>query len=182
MGFIRCAWFSHADYSICCTSCPYANGIVYISHHLHRVPSLPAPERSKTHNRIIDLYNFIVLDLVHFAIVTLIYVPCYASKLFSTSQINPETGEKQIKTEAMNHHDAMLFPFIGSAALVSLYLAYKFLPAYWVNLLLTTYLSLFGCVAMGESFLTVVVRCQLPTLTDCLTLFHFCSIPKLSDV
>lgn len=51
----------------------------------------------------------------------------------------------------------MLFPFIGSAALLSLYVAYRFLPAYWVNLLLTLYLSLFGCVATGETLMSIVV-------------------------
>eukprot|EP00386_Alphamonas_edax_P014735 GDKI01045126.1.p1 GENE.GDKI01045126.1~~GDKI01045126.1.p1 ORF type:complete len:402 (-),score=146.22 GDKI01045126.1:129-1262(-) len=78
----------------------------------------------------------------------IIYIGAHGSlKLFET---DPTTGEKK-NGETMTHHDAMLFPVVGSVALFSLYLAYKFLSAYWVNLLLTTYLSVLGVAAIGET-------------------------------
>eukprot|EP00745_Piridium_sociabile_P020917 TRINITY_DN32269_c0_g1_i3.p1 TRINITY_DN32269_c0_g1~~TRINITY_DN32269_c0_g1_i3.p1 ORF type:complete len:358 (+),score=36.35 TRINITY_DN32269_c0_g1_i3:208-1281(+) len=39
------------------------------------------------------------------------------------------------------------FPFFGSASLLSLYVAYKFLSPYWVNVLLSVYLAILGSVA-----------------------------------
>lgn len=74
------------------------------------------------------------------------------------SQVDPVTGERQVKTEAMTKNDAMLFPFIGSTALLGLYFAYKFLSPYWVNLLITLYLTFFGCAALGETFTSITVR------------------------
>lgn len=97
----------------------------------------------------------VLLQMVLYTL-PIIYIGSHLSLL--QKEINPETGEKQIKTEALTHHDAMLFPFIGSAALLSLYVAYRFLPAYWVNLLLTLYLSLFGCVATGETLMSIVEK------------------------
>lgn len=71
-----------------------------------------------------------------------------------------------MKTEAMTHHDAMLFPFIGSACLLLLYIAYKFFPAEWVNFLLTAYLSVFGCVAVGETIYGILVSLFLKSFTE----------------
>ncbi|PFH37167.1 putative minor histocompatibility antigen h13 [Besnoitia besnoiti] len=67
------------------------------------------------------------------------------------NEIDEITGEKANKSEAMNHTDAMLFPVFGSIALCSLYVAYKFLDASWVNFLLTLYLTAIGVVALAET-------------------------------
>lgn len=86
----------------------------------------------------------------------IIYIGAHLS--LQQKEIDPVTGERQVKTESMTKHDAMLFPFIGSTALLGLYFAYKFLSAYWVNLLITLYLTFFGCAALGETFTSMAVK------------------------
>mmetsp|Transcript_29144 Transcript_29144/g.74031 ORF Transcript_29144/g.74031 Transcript_29144/m.74031 type:complete len:392 (-) Transcript_29144:176-1351(-) len=63
---------------------------------------------------------------------------------------DPSTG-KAAKVETVSKKDAMLFPVIGSVALFSMYLAYKVFGTYWVNVLLTTYLTCVGLVALAET-------------------------------
>ncbi|KAK9171907.1 Signal peptide peptidase family protein [Cryptosporidium meleagridis] len=85
---------------------------------------------------------------------SIIYIGSYLS--LSQTIIDPKTGEKDRSTESLSRKDAMMFPVIGSVALFSLYLAYKFLPTYWVNLLLTSYLFIIGAVALMETILQFV--------------------------
>lgn len=93
---------------------------------------------------------------------SIIYIGSYLS--LSQTIIDPKTGEKDRSTESLSRKDAMMFPVIGSAALFSLYLAYRFLPTYWVNMLLTSYLFLIGAVALMETILQfvsiVVYKCD----------------------
>ncbi|KAH8738672.1 shanti/Ykl100cp/Minor histocompatibility antigen H13-like [Cryptosporidium ryanae] len=86
--------------------------------------------------------------------VSIIYIGSFLS--LSQTVINPVTGEKNKSTESLTRKDAMLFPVIGSGALFSLYLAYRFLPAYWVNLLLTSYLFIIGAFALMETIIQFV--------------------------
>ncbi|KAJ1607177.1 presenilin-like protein [Cryptosporidium canis] len=85
---------------------------------------------------------------------SIIYIGSYMS--LSQTIIDPNTGEKDRSTESLSRKDAMMFPIIGSGALFSLYLAYKFLPTYWVNLLLTSYLFIIGAIALMETILQFV--------------------------
>jgi minor histocompatibility antigen H13 len=59
--------------------------------------------------------------------------------------------------ESMTHQDAMKFPFIGSAVLVSLYLAFKFLPKELLNNLLSAYFLFFGVFAMAWTLRPIVL-------------------------
>lgn len=52
----------------------------------------------------------------------------------------------------MKKKDVYMFPIFGSAALLSLYLIYKFLPKEWVNLVVRVYFMVIGFVAMGATF------------------------------
>merc|ERR1719313_706787 len=45
----------------------------------------------------------------------------------------------------------MMFPIVGSCALFSMFIAFKFLGKEWVNFLVTTYLTIIGVVALAES-------------------------------
>ncbi|KAL3127430.1 presenilin-like protein [Cryptosporidium hominis] len=93
---------------------------------------------------------------------SIIYIGSYLS--LSQTIIDPKTGEKDRSTESLSRKDAMMFPVISSIALFSLYLAYKFLPVYWVNLLLTSYLFIIGAVALMETILQfisiVIYKCD----------------------
>lgn len=54
------------------------------------------------------------------------------------------------------HQDAMKFPFIGSAVLVSLFAAFRFLPKHWVNAALTLYFVVLGTAALAATVLPFV--------------------------
>ncbi|KAH7647592.1 Minor histocompatibility antigen H13-like presenilin peptidase family [Cryptosporidium bovis] len=86
--------------------------------------------------------------------VSIIYIGSFLS--LSQTVINPITGEKCKSTESLTRKDAMLSPVIGSVALFSLYLAYRFLPTYWVNLLLTSYLFIIGTFTLMETLMQFV--------------------------
>jgi len=95
--------------------------------------------------------NFVIIPvIVQMLLYTLaiLYIACHQSlRMFDR---NPETGEQQ-EVEAVSTKDAMLFPFIGSGALLTLYLVYKFVGKYWVNMLLNAYLTILGIAALGET-------------------------------
>lgn len=63
-------------------------------------------------------------------------------------EIDEKTGEKKFKSDNITKHDAVLFPVIGSAALLTLYFAYKFLDPFYVNFLLTVYLTFAGVFSL----------------------------------
>lgn len=81
-------------------------------------------------------------------------------------QSHDEDGKKVDGIETMTQKDAMMFPFVGSFALCSLYFAYKFLGQYWVNMFLSSYLTLFGIIALGETLHPVLGPLFPQKLTD----------------
>jgi len=58
--------------------------------------------------------------------------------------------------EVMSASDAYRFPFVGSAALFSLYTAFKYLDPEWVNFLISFYFTFAGALAVASSFGPVV--------------------------
>ncbi|XP_026191322.1 signal peptide peptidase [Cyclospora cayetanensis] len=94
----------------------------------------------------------------------IIYVGSHLS--LKQNEVDAITGEKVNRGESMDRTDAMLFPVFGSIALFSLYLAYKFLGAVWVNMLLTLYLSGVGLVALGETIFAVARPLCSPSFHD----------------
>ena len=56
----------------------------------------------------------------------------------------------------MVRQDAMKFPFIGSAVLVSLFMLFKFLPKDLINAVLTTYFVLLGTFAITATLLPFI--------------------------
>jgi len=76
----------------------------------------------------------------------------YIGSHHSLSLLDSESATgRSVKVETVSKRDAMLFPVIGSVALFSMYLAYKFFGAFWVNMLLTTYLTCVGLVALAQT-------------------------------
>lgn len=61
-------------------------------------------------------------------------------------------GAKAHETEVLSMNDAYKFPFVGSAALFGLYLAFKFCDKDTVNLVLSLYFSVVGVFALTGSF------------------------------
>lgn len=102
---------------------------------------------------VLFLTNFVIIPVFFQMILytfPIIYVGAHLS--LKQNEIDPITGEMPNKNDSMDHKDAILFPVFGSVALCSLYMAYKFLDPYYVNLLLTSYLTLIGTIASGETF------------------------------
>ena len=58
--------------------------------------------------------------------------------------------------EIMKKEDAMKFPLVGSLALFSIYLAFKYLGKEWVNFLLGFYFSLVGLITLSIFCLPIV--------------------------
>eukprot|EP00762_Andalucia_godoyi_P001180 ANDGO_02117.mRNA.1 Signal peptide peptidase 2 len=59
---------------------------------------------------------------------------------------------------AMSHRDATMFPFIASGALFGLFLAFKFLPKEYVNMILSGYFLFLGAFALRETILPFLVQ------------------------
>ena len=89
---------------------------------------------------------------IHPAIMTaistclLVYVGC----TFST-KICTITGDKQKEgIETMKQKDAWIFPIMGSAVLLGLYLLFKFFNEKYLNILLHIYFTLIGAFSIGQ--------------------------------
>lgn len=87
----------------------------------------------------------LILQMFLYTFIT-IYVGSHDS--LKQLEIDENTGEKKYKSDNITKHDAILFPIIGSAALLTLYCAYKFLDPYYVNFLLTIYLTFAGVFSL----------------------------------
>lgn len=89
---------------------------------------------------------------------SIIYIGSHLS--LKQKEIDPVSGEKLTQHETLTYKDAMIFPVVASLGLLSLYLAYKLLSPYWVNLLLTVYMAV---LAVG-----VVCEVSSPIMDTCL--------------
>lgn len=72
----------------------------------------------------------------------IIYIGCHRS--LALLQTDEKTGEAVVERETLTKEDAMKFPIIGSVALGTLYVAFKYLDKDWVNFLLSLYFSVIG--------------------------------------
>ena len=89
---------------------------------------------------------------IHPAIMTavstclLVYVGC----TFSTKICLIEGDKQKEGIETMQQKDAWLFPVIGSAVLLGLYLLFKFFNEKYLNILLHIYFTLIGSFSIGQ--------------------------------
>jgi minor histocompatibility antigen H13 len=90
------------------------------------------------------LSYFILIPVSLNLIVTstlIIYIGCHRSLgLLETGS----DGKAVIERETLSKEDAYKFPIIGSFALGSLYIAFKYFDKEWVNFLLSVYFSIVG--------------------------------------
>ena len=73
---------------------------------------------------------------------------------------------KRKNTETMTQKDAMLFPVFGSLALLSLYLAYKFIGKWLLNLLLSAYIIILGTAAVAETIEPMIAEILPSSFND----------------
>jgi minor histocompatibility antigen H13 len=80
----------------------------------------------------------------------IVFIGCHQSLNLLVHKIK-EDGTKQ-EQEVLTRADALKFPLIGSAALGSLYLAFKYVDKETVNLIISVYFCLVGAFALTGSF------------------------------
>jgi minor histocompatibility antigen H13 len=73
-------------------------------------------------------------------------------KIHGRSQADHEEEEEKEVGDVISLKEAYRFPLLGSLALCSLYLAYKYLPKEWLNLLIGLYFAGMGVLAVSRSF------------------------------
>jgi hypothetical protein len=61
-------------------------------------------------------------------------------------------------TEQMETKDAYMFPVIGSAVLLSLYLVFRFVPKEYINLIIKAYFFVFGTAVLQHRFYTIIAQ------------------------
>ncbi|CZU00266.1 signal peptide peptidase [Plasmodium falciparum NF54] len=101
----------------------------------------------------IILSKFVVIPLMA-QMFLYTFITIYIGSHDSLKQL--EIDDKTKKSDNITAYDAMMFPVIGSAALLTLYFAYKFLDPFYVNLLLTLYLTLAGVFSLQGVFTTIL--------------------------
>lgn len=75
----------------------------------------------------------------------ILYAACHESIILLHRD---EHGESSADRETMKAEDAYQFPLVGSASLFGLYLAFKYLGAEYVNILIGAYFGMVGTVAI----------------------------------
>jgi len=97
-----------------------------------------------------------------------IFVHPYLQMLLSacgTVFIGCVRSVKEKKTEAMTHHDAYMFPVIGSCVLFSLYILIKFVSKEYLNLLLGIYFAGLGVLVAHASLAPFLAPLLPPALS-----------------
>ena len=77
---------------------------------------------------------------------------------------SPDSEDGAPQGEVMSFSDAVRFPFVGSAALFSLYCAFKYLDPAWVNFIISFYFTAVGACAIGVTFQPVIESVLPPSL------------------
>ena len=101
----------------------------------------------------------IIPYVVHLIVLVtaILYVACHSS-LILLEEVSAEDKANGVttQTETLRQEDAYQFPLLGSASLLSLYLAFKFLDKDWVNFLISFYFCAVGCFALYATLASLV--------------------------
>eukprot|EP00882_Tetradesmus_deserticola_P009304 GHRQ01009815.1.p1 GENE.GHRQ01009815.1~~GHRQ01009815.1.p1 ORF type:complete len:374 (+),score=132.59 GHRQ01009815.1:811-1932(+) len=101
-----------------------------------------------------------VLLLVLSLLPTVVYIP-YSLSVVLHAALTVYVGSwRSVKAEppqeSMTHRDAMKFPIVGSCVLFGLFLCFRYIPKWLVNLLLSGYITLLGAFAINAVTLPFV--------------------------
>jgi minor histocompatibility antigen H13 len=100
----------------------------------------------------------IVVNLVVFTLVP-IYVGSLRSRKLSPWWTEKDPDEEELSV--LDQEEAVKFPLVASAVLVSLYLCIKFFGKEIINFLISTYLVLIGAYAVKYYFYLIVKKMQI---------------------
>ncbi|EER12516.1 multi-pass transmembrane protein, putative [Perkinsus marinus ATCC 50983] len=135
-----------------------------------------APVTMKSPMGIAYKASYAILGLL-FVVTNFVIIPVNPQMLLYTAPImciachqslklnNTNADGKKEDMDSVSQKDAMMFPVFGSIALLSLYLAYKLVSPYLMNLLLTGYLGMLGVGALAETVKPLVDSCLSEDLT-----------------
>ncbi|EER03545.1 multi-pass transmembrane protein, putative [Perkinsus marinus ATCC 50983] len=135
-----------------------------------------APVTMKSPMGIAYKASYAILGLL-FVVTNFVIIPVNLQMLLYTAPImciachqslklnNTNADGKKEDMDSVSQKDAMMFPVFGSIALLSLYLAYKLVSPYLMNLLLTGYLGMLGVGALAETVKPLVDSCLSEDLT-----------------
>eukprot|EP01083_Nonionella_stella_P029952 82276_1 len=76
------------------------------------------------------------------------------------------SGSGGNEVESMSRHDVYMFPVAAACSLTGLYLAFKFLDAYWVNLVLRSYFIFLGTFGLAATFRMAMESLNLGFVTS----------------
>lgn len=103
------------------------------------------------------LSNFIVIPVSFNLIATstlIVFLGSHRSLTLLKSEA--EGGVKASEKEVLSAQDAYKFPFVGSAALFSLYVAFKYFDKEVVNMIIAVYFALIGVFTLTTTFSPLV--------------------------
>lgn len=86
---------------------------------------------------------------------------------FNAAEIHGDVNSEVVQ-ETLKTSDAYMFPVTASCVLFSLYLAFKFLPKYWINIVIKTYFFIFGVIVMGQRVRGILAKIMPSGLVDSL--------------
>lgn len=99
-------------------------------------------------------------------VTTTIYSACHYSLILrrehalSRGEVDPNKRDDEVElppiSDTLTKEDAIKFPFIGSATLFSLYIAFKLFDVNTVNLIFSGYFGLLGCAAVTSVATNVI--------------------------
>jgi len=81
--------------------------------------------------------------------------------------------------ETMTSRDAARFPLVGSAVLVSLFLAFRYLPKDWINAVLALYLVAMGVLAVVAVALPFAEKAFPPRLRAAVVTLRVSRLPRV---
>jgi hypothetical protein len=92
-------------------------------------------------------------------VTAILYVACHSSLiLLEEPSAEDKANGVTTQTETLRQEDAYQFPLLGSASLLSLYLAFKFLDKDWVNFIIAFYFCAVGCFALYATLSSLLPR------------------------
>lgn len=103
----------------------------------------------------------IIPYVVHLIVLVtaILYVACHSSLiLLEEPSAEDKANGVTTQTETLRQEDAYQFPLVGSASLLSLYLAFKFLDKDWVNFIIAFYFCAVGCFALFATLSSLLPR------------------------
>lgn len=102
------------------------------------------------------LSKVIVIPVLLQMLVYTLPIIYYGAHLSLDGRVLSQELNSKAEAEVMTAKDAAWFPVVASASILGLYMAFKLLPPYWVNLTLSLFISATGIWCVSESIAGII--------------------------